>query len=200
MAPGISSWALPVAVVAGIYLVREAKATGPETVEYIEDLVNDSITRVQDAGADLLDSAASSGAYYGEAAYEAQYEAQRRAVTEQNILDAQRIEAAVLAPGGLAPGQRSGCVTGTLGGYCGKWKVSQAEASSDTPPDSCHVIGTGARGGFTKYFVGTYCRDARAQGLIGPRGTISGYTQFNLQRLGWAVAPPTSAAIDPGLR
>jgi len=192
----VSSWALPVAVVAGIYLVREAKATGPETVEYVEDLVNDSITRVTDAGTSLLDSAASSGAYYGEAAYEAQYAAQRAAVIAENIAASERIEAAVLSGESLGPGQRSGCVTGTLGAYCGKWQVSQAEASSDTPQDSCHVIGTSGRGGFTKYFVGTYCRDARSQGLIGPRGTISGYTQMNMRLQGWL----DPVAIDPGLR
>jgi len=182
---GAGAWALPVAIVAGIYLIREAKETGAAV-----------ITATADVGSDLLDSAASSGEYYGQAYYEAERQRQLAAMIAENIAASERIEAAVLSGESLGPGQRSGCVTGTLGAYCGKWQVSQAEASSDTPQDSCHVIGTSGRGGFTKYFVGTYCRDARSQGLIGPRGTISGYTQMNMRLQGWL----DPVAIDPGLR
>jgi len=181
----VASWALPVAVVGAIYLVREVERAAVAPVEYVEDLVNDSIERVQDASVEALNTVAEHGAAAGQAYYGAIYEEQRAAVTAANIAASEAITAGQLSGATLLPGQRAGCVSGSLGAYCGKWQVSQREAGPETPPDSCHVIGTGGRGGFTKYFVGTYCRDARAQGLVGPRGTISGYTEFNARAQGW---------------
>lgn len=180
-----SSWALPVAIGGVILLIREAKTAIPEAIDYAEDKVNEGIERVTEASTEALNTVAQSGEYYGRQYYEAENERARQAVTAANIAAAEAITAGQLSGATLQAGQRAGCVTGSLGAYCGKWQVSQLEASDATPADSCHVIGTGGRGGFTKYFVGTYCRDARAVGLVGPRGTISGYTEFNMRHQGW---------------
>jgi len=84
------------------------------------------------------------------------YEAER-------ISDAQRIEA-TRASRQLAVGNY-GTVDGSLGAFTGTWFETEGKAG-----DSCHVVrATPHSSASWKMFTGTYCRDARAQGLLPPR-------------------------------
>jgi len=163
------SWALPVAVVGAIYLVREVKAGAEEGADYVEDKVNEGIDRVTQAGTDALNTVAASGEFYGEAYYSALAEQGRREAAAIAIADAERIEASRAAVGT----SNYGCVSGSLGGFCGKWYVTEREAF-EKPPDSCSVLFAGPHGSnTTRSFTGPYCRSARSLGLIGARGTVS---------------------------
>jgi len=86
-----------------------------------------------------------------------------QAYEAERISDAQRIEA-TRASRQLAVGNY-GTVDGSLGAFTGTWFETEGKAG-----DSCHVVRSSALGSNTwKMFTGTYCRDARAQGLLPPR-------------------------------
>lgn len=79
---------------------------------------------------------------------------------QERISDAQRIEAE-RASRQLAVGNY-GTVDGSLGAFTGTWYTTEGKAG-----DSCHVVrATPYSSNSWKMFTGTYCRDARAQGLI----------------------------------
>ena len=135
-----------------------------KTVDYIEDLPAEIIggggQLVQDAGSNLMDAAASSGAYYGKLFYGDQPQTTPGMTPDQIAAAARRIEQN-RASGGYS---NYGTVDGSLGPFTGRWFKTQGKAEN---PPSCHVLfASASSSNATKYFTGGYCRQAKAQGLI----------------------------------
>tara|TARA_Y100000310_G_scaffold318161_1_gene371882 strand:- start:497 stop:913 length:417 start_codon:yes stop_codon:yes gene_type:complete len=133
-----SSWALPAAVIGAIYLLKEIK-----TIKIPFPTIPDIV--IQPGGVEDLLTERTEALQT--------YEAER-------IADATRIEAE-RASTQLAVGNY-GTVDGSLGAFTGTWFPTAGK-----PGDSCHVVRAGAQSSAGwKMFTGSYCRSARAQGLI----------------------------------
>jgi len=153
----MASWALPVAIVGGIFLIREAKGVAPDVEEAARRLAAEAAAESQKALADLLASAASSGEYYGLQARDAAREAAARAAVAEAIPVVERQTAAQAAAGAA----NYGTVTGSQGAVTGDW-VNVTTGTGDR----CSVDYPTVHGRASRFFTGQYCRDARAQGLI----------------------------------
>jgi len=136
-------WALPVAIVGGIFLLKEIKSIKlPSFPEWpdMPDII------IQPKTIDEL---------LAERTAELQkYEAER-------VVDYQRIES-VRAADLLSTGGAYGTVVAGSQAYTGQWFTTPGKAG-----DSCHVLYASPYGSnTTRYFTGAHCRQARAQGLI----------------------------------
>lgn len=152
-----AGWGIAAALGAGILLIREAKASGPEAVEYLDNLVDDSIKRTREAAEGAANVVAGSGAYWGKKARDAvREEAAREAVaTAIPVVERQQAEQAA------ASAANYGTVTGALGAYTGLWRTVTTGTG-----DRCSVMFPSVHGKATRFFTGAYCRSARAAGLI----------------------------------
>jgi len=136
-------WALPVAIVGGIFLLKEIKSIKiPSFPEWpdMPDII------IQPKTIDEL---------LAERTAELQgYEAER-------VVDAQRIESERAAEQ-LSIGGSYGTVAAGGSAWTGQWFTTPGKAG-----DSCHVLYASSAGSnTTRYFTGAHCRQARAQGLI----------------------------------
>ena len=133
-----SSWALPAAVIGAIFLLREVKDIKIPVPSLPDIIVQPKgITTAVTERTEALQT----------------YEAER--IADAGSIEAQRASTA------LAAGNY-GTVDGSLGAFTGSWFITPAK-----PGDSCHVVraGSSSSAGW-KLFTGSYCRQARAQGLI----------------------------------
>lgn len=153
----MASWALPVAIIGGIYLIREVKTSGGDIVDEAKDAAADAAAASQKALEDFLASVAASGEYFGTAARDAQREAAARAAVAEAIPVVERQTAAMAA----AARANFGTVSGSYGAITGEW--SNVTTGSG---DRCSVDYPTVSGRATRFFTGQYCRDARAAGLI----------------------------------
>ena len=137
----VNSWALPVALLAGWALLREVKDID---LNPFDDIDFNWQLRGTD---DLLEERSEDLQVY----------------EQERVADYQRIEAE-RASTQLAVGNY-GTVDGSLGAFTGQWEVTEGKAG-----DSCHVIqaGPSSSAGW-KMFTGSYCRNARAAGLLPPQ-------------------------------
>jgi hypothetical protein len=154
-----SSWALPAALVAGIYLVREAATVAPKAVDYVVDLVDDSISRTIAATTAAGGAVASSGEYYGKLARDASREAAAQAAVAAAIPVVERQQVAQIGKAGY------GSVAGSEGTRTGIWR-NIAPTPGNPSGDRCAVDAPSVHGYGTRFYTGAYCRAARAQGLI----------------------------------
>jgi len=157
-----TSWALPAAIVAAVYLVRESVAPIKEGVEYVENLVDDSIKRVINASEEAGGAVASSGEYYGKLVRDKMRENAARAAIAEGIIVSERRTREQTAG---ARGQLSnyGTVSNGAGSFTGLWEQH--------PGGKCRVVYNTAYASNTwKIFSGGYCRRAAALGLLPPGG------------------------------
>jgi len=153
-----AGYGIAAALVAAIYLVREGKEVVPEAVEYVENLVDDSIKRVINASEKAGGAVASSGEYYGKKLRDKMRENAARAAIAEGIKVSERrtLEQTAGARGQLA---NYGTVSNGAGSFTGLW--------STHPGNKCRVVYNTAYASNTwKIFTGGYCRRAAAQGLI----------------------------------
>jgi len=136
-------WALPVAVVGGIFLLKEIKSIKiPSFPEWpdMPDII------IQPKTIDEL---------------LAERTAELQAYETQRVSDAQRIES-IRAADLLSTGGAYGTVVAGDRAWTGQWFTTPGKAG-----DSCHVLYASSAGSnTTRYFTGAHCRQARAQGLI----------------------------------
>ena len=161
----MASWALPVAVVGGVFLIRELKSNGAaEAAALAEEtarrLAAEAAETSQAAAAALLAAAASSGEAAGQAYFGAIAAEGRQDALEIAIADAERLAALQRERGELRLGSNYGTVTGAIGAFTGDW-VNVANGA-----DRCSVDFPTVSGRASRFFTGAYCRSARAQGLI----------------------------------
>ncbi len=153
----MASWALPVAIVGGIYLIREVKATGPAAEEAARRLAAEAAAAGNQALADAHAAISGSGTYWGRQARDAAREAAAAQAAAEAIPVVERQTAAQAASGAA----NFGSVTGSQGTITGDW----ANVTTGTG-DRCSVDYPTISGRATRFFTGQYCRDARMQGLI----------------------------------
>ena len=138
-------------VVGGVWYAQKQVE---KSVAYIEDLPREILGGAGQAGTDILDRVAESGEYYGKQTSEAKrvaYETEK--TTTAQVIEAERADAGF---------SNYGTVNGSLGPYTGKWFKTLGK-----PGDSCHLLyANSSSSNATKFFTGSYCRQARAQGLI----------------------------------
>jgi len=156
-------WALPVAIVGGIFLIREVKGSGAAIEDTARRLAAEAAAESKAALDKLLADAAASGAAAGQAYYGAQDAASRQAALEALIADTERLTALQRERGELRLGGGGyGTVMGSLGGFTGDWENVTAGTG-----DRCSVRRpTISSSNTLNFFTGAYCRSARAQGLI----------------------------------
>jgi len=164
----MASWALPVAIVGGVLLIREIKGSGAEAEAAARRLVAEGADAAAAAAAtsqqalyDLLAGAAASGEAAGIAARDAAREAADVAHVAEAIPVVERQQAEAAAAGGAGYGS----VGGSQGVYTGQWRNIAATAANPSG-DRCAVDAPSVRGYGTRFFTGAYCRTARAAGLI----------------------------------
>ena len=131
-------FALPIALIAGVYLLKEIKSIVPPEF------------RVDIGGAGQVRRAVEERTQQLQV-----YEAER-------AQDAQRIESERAATDLALPTSSYGTVSALGQAYTGRWFNTPGKAG-----DSCHVMfATGRGSNTTRYFTGPHCRAARMQGLI----------------------------------
>jgi hypothetical protein len=164
----MASWALPVAIVGGVLLIREIKGSGAEAEAAARRLVAEGADAAAAAAAtsqqalyDLLAGAAASGEAAGIAARDAAREAAARAAVAEAIPVVERQQAEAAAAGGAGYGS----VGGSEGVYTGQWR-NVAPTAANPSGDRCSVELPTVHGYAHRFYTGAYCRTARAQGLI----------------------------------